>query len=94
MWLPHFTSTWTRTAYLDLISDIQVPVGFSLRVSFNCLPCKASLKGEKGGEERKKKGKGEGKEGRMEEREGRSSFLVKIIELSTSGERGDHVTGS
>lgn len=27
-------------AYLDLISDIQVPEGFSLRVSFNCLPCR------------------------------------------------------
>lgn len=92
MWLPLFTSTWTRTAYLDLISDIQVPVGFSLRVSFNCLPCKGRAKGEKGREESKQKGKGEGKE--RGEREGCSSFLVKIIELSTSGERGDHVTGS
>lgn len=75
MWLPHFTSTWTRTAYLDLISDIQVPVGFSLRVSFNCLPCKGSLKGERGGEERKKKGKGEGKEGRKKEKDALLSSL-------------------
>lgn len=78
MWLPHFTSTWTKTAYLDLISDIQVPVGFSLRVSFNCLPCKESLKGEKGGEERKKKGKGEGtegREGRKKERKRKTLFF-------------------
>lgn len=39
-------------------------------------------------------GKGGRKKGRKEERERRSSVLVKIIELSTSGERGEHVTGS
>lgn len=96
--LLRFTSTRTRTAYLDLISDIQVPEGFSLRVSFNCLPRKGSLKGERGGRKKgrkkKKKKKEGGGEGRKEGRERCSSFLVKIIELSTSGERGAHVTGS
>jgi len=83
MWLPHFTSTWTRTAYLDLISDIQVPVGFSLRVSFSCLSCKGCLTGERGGEERKKKGKGEGKEGGKEGRkEGKDALLSSLKLLS------------
>lgn len=77
MWLSHFTAAWTRTAYLDLISDIQVPVGFPLRVSFNCLPYKGSLEGQRGGEERKKKGKE-----KEERKEGRNVILSSLKLLS------------
>lgn len=61
-------------------------MGFSSRVSFKCLPRKRRLKGERGG--KKKEQREGGGEGREEGRERRSSSLVKIIELSTSGERG------